>query len=227
MQNSTFNRSQHPLAVVLPRGAFIPLPDGMTDVPSLVQWLEQSQKPLELGVYTLAFLANDEFDLPIAAVTHYGNGRWGMSRIDTATDSPFTAVAFTPEDMSLFIEHMATKAPEGTTVISLGATEDDCLPFGYQGGTGLLLSFESDSRALATLDIYWEVKNQSCNVLWELPFISRELTPFRDESIIVPTFVEAIAIVVGIKGIIDVPLKLVSEYNNHAMIFLSQAVGRN
>ena len=214
MPNTIFSRSQYPLIVVVPTGAYIPLPDGISDILSLIKWLGLSQKTLRVGVYTVSFLADDEFDLPILSATYYGNGRWGTSRIDTAKDSPFIEVSFTPEDMHLLIDHVAEKVPEGTTVVSLGATADDCLPFGYQGRSGLLLSFESDSRVLATLDIYWEVNNQSCQVLWELPYIAGNLTPFRDESIIVPGFVEALAVAEGIRDRIGVNVKLVREYNN-------------
>jgi hypothetical protein len=193
---------------VSPRGAFISLADGITDIFVLTKWLELANQPLESGVYTLSYLADDDFDLPIVAVTYYGDGRWGTSRIDTTQDSPFAGAPFTSEDKSLFIEHVATRIPERTTVVSLGATEDDCLPFGYQGGTGLLLRFESDSCVLATLDIYWEVNNQSCQVLWELPYIAGNLTPFRDESIIVPTITEALEMIANIKKVLDMPIKM-------------------
>lgn len=119
MEKPCIGASNSPLIVVTPRGDQIPFPAEIPDVLVLTKWLELANQSLESGVYTVSFL-EDEFDLPIVSVTNYGNCKWGTSRIDTDSNSPFVNVPFTPEDMNKFIDHLIALVPKETDTISFG-----------------------------------------------------------------------------------------------------------
>ncbi len=210
MKNMIVPLNTFPLVVTLPNGTFYPLPDKISEIPSLINWLERSALVTALGKYTIAFLADDEFDLPLISVTFYGDSTWGISLIEQAEDSPFKNAILTTDDFLMFINHLASKAPSSARAVFLGATTDDRPPFGYNGEQGLALYFiGSDDEVLATLDFYWKARKRTgVSIPWQLPYFEGNIQQAMDESIIVPTINEAIAIVEGIRSQLNVPLKL-------------------
>ncbi len=213
MDNQGQLQVTYPLFVSLPSGTLIPLSDSISEIPDLTNWLEESLDLLLPGEYTVLFLAESEFELPLVTVTLYSNKKWGISRIEYMDDSPFSKLTLSSEDIYLYISHISSKVPSATKSIYLGATEDDHLPFGYIGKQGLALYFiGSENETLATLDLYWAAsKFNGDNVPWRLSYFDEDYPNFMDENIIVPSINEAIAIAGGIKREVNVPLQLVYD----------------